>query len=276
MKKLLFNLQLFGDDADDTPVEETETKPVEDTETEPEFEDTSDEETKETKTEEEKKNEGKKETNRKNAERRIAEKQKKEQEKKAKEEQEKKEREAYFKGLKKALGDKNPYTDKPIVDDEDLEEYEIMRELENKGKDPIEDYAEYIKQQKREAKQKEIAAKADEEAKEKFVADSISEVDKKYGDGTAAKYLQNENFKRMFSSALEAQAPLLETIENFMEIEKYIDEKSEDEVLNKDARRKSSPGSMGKGSPTQSKSISKMSSQEFNEYLEKEYGFSIH
>ena len=284
MKKLLLNLQLFaGDESDNTPTDEVENKPAEDAEKEdtPEFDDTSEENANENDSQKEEKEEkktdvDKKKTNKENAERRIAEKQKKEQEKKAKEERDKIERDAYLKGLKRALGDKNPYTDKPIVDEEDLEEYEIMKKLEEQGKDPIEDFADYIKQQKREAKNKALEDKKAEEEQLKYVQDNIAEVDKKYGEGTAAKYLQNERFKKMFSSALENKAPLLQTIENYMEIEKYIEKEAEDKAIEKDARRKSSPGGIGKDTPPKTKSIEKMSSAEFNDFLEKEYGTRIH
>ncbi len=285
MKKFLINLQLFATADDNTPTEEDEkvekdepTEEVENDDDTPEFEDTEEADEVDEKADEVEEDEDvkKKKTNKENAERRIAEKQKKEQERKAKEEREKIEREAYFKGLKRALGDKNPYTNNPIVDDEDLEEYEIMKKLEEQGKDPIEDYSEYIKEQKREAKKKALEDSKAEEEKLKFAQDNISEVDKKYGEGTAAKYLQNENFKKMFSSALNSKAPLLEAIENYMSIEKYIEQESQEKALEKDARRKSSPGSMGKGSPSPKKSVNDMSSEEFNSYLEKEYGVRIH
>jgi len=158
MWRKLIDLQLFAEEeaSNETPSTE-ETTPTEEVETDevPEFDET-------TETEDEPENEvdntqeqDKKTTNKANAERRIAEKQRKEQERRAKElaeEKKKAEREAYLKGIKMALGDRNPYTDKPIIDEEDLEEYEIMKKLDEQGKDPVEDYSDYIKEQKRLAK----------------------------------------------------------------------------------------------------------------------------
>lgn len=51
--------------------------------------------------------------------------------------------------IKEVLGT-NPYTKKPIEDADDVEEYLLMKQIENDGKDPIADYPEYVKKQARE------------------------------------------------------------------------------------------------------------------------------
>jgi len=61
----------------------------------------------------------------------------------------------------------NPYTEEPINDEEDLKEYEIMRELEKSGKDPVKDYPKEVANRNRIAKQK-----ADELEKSKADADA--------------------------------------------------------------------------------------------------------
>lgn len=271
MRKLI-DLQLFaGEEADNTPstTEETPTEEVEN-ENVPDFDEgaeTEDEETTEEETTTQEKD--KKTTNKENAERRIAERQRKEAERKAKE-QAKAEREAYFKGIKRALGDKNPYTDKPIVDDEDLEEYEIMKKLDEEGKDPVEDFADYIKEQKRLAKKQEETSKKEEEERMKFVNAGIQEVDKRYGAGTAEKYLKDKDFQDFGADFLNNGVPLPVVVGKYIQIQEKINKDAEDKALEKDARRKSSPGGFGgEENVPQSRDWSNMSKEEYQKQLDK-------
>lgn len=56
---------------------------------------------------------------------------------------------ARIEGIKSVIST-NPYTNKPIEDDSDVEEYLLMKQIEKDGKDPITDYPEYVKKQARE------------------------------------------------------------------------------------------------------------------------------
>lgn len=56
---------------------------------------------------------------------------------------------ARIEGIKSVIST-NPYTNKPIEDDSDVEEYLLMKQIEKDGKDPINDYPEYVKKQARE------------------------------------------------------------------------------------------------------------------------------
>lgn len=61
-----------------------------------------------------------------------------------------------------ALGHKNPFTDEEMKDSEDVEEYLMMREIEESGGDPLRDFSKYQKQkarEKREALEKESAGR---------------------------------------------------------------------------------------------------------------------
>lgn len=275
MRKLI-NLQLFADDVVDNTPSNEETTPTEEVENDevPEFDESTESEEEQSKDEvDNTQTKDKKTTNKENAERRIAEKQRKEQERKAKEqaeERKKAERDAYLKGIKRALGDKNPYTDKPIVDDEDLEEYEIMKKLDEEGKDPIEDYADYIKEQKRLAKKQVETSKKEEEERMKFVSEGIAEVDKRYGAGTAEKYLNDKDFQEFGSDFLNSGVPLPVVIGKYMKIQDKINHDAEERALEKDARRKSSPGGFGgEDAVPQSRDWANMSSEEFKKQLNK-------
>lgn len=63
----------------------------------------------------------------------------------------------------------NPYTDKPIKDAADVEEYLLMRQIEREGKDPIADYPEYVKRQKAEEERAAAKARGDRETARKEV-----------------------------------------------------------------------------------------------------------
>ena len=63
----------------------------------------------------------------------------------------------------------NPYTDKPIKDAADVEEYLLMRQIEREGKDPIADYPEYVKRQKAEEERAAAKARGDQETARKEV-----------------------------------------------------------------------------------------------------------
>lgn len=269
MRKL-FDLQMFAEEqANETPTENVENTPANEENAEeetPNFDDTSKEETKEetTQNEEEKKN-----ANKENAQRRIAEKKRREQEKREKLEQERKEREAYLKGVKKALGDKNPYTDKPIVDDEDLEEYEIMKKLDEDGKDPISDYPEYVKNKRREQKQKEIDEKKKQQEESEMINRQISEVDKKYGKGASEKYLNDKEFLEFGEDLIDSGVPLLTVVQKYESVLAKINKESTEKAIEKDARRRSSPGSLeSDGNIPKKRDWRTMTSEEFKKYFD--------
>lgn len=60
----------------------------------------------------------------------------------------------------------NPYTDKPIVDESDLKIYKLQKQLEEEGKDPVNDLPSKLAELERQAK-----AKSEAEANEKAKAD---------------------------------------------------------------------------------------------------------
>lgn len=84
------------------------------------------------------------------------------------EREEKIRKEAYEKGLREGrLGSvgKNPYTGQPIADEDDLEVYETMKELDEKGKDPIRDFPSAVSEKAR-ARRKGEAERARKEREE--------------------------------------------------------------------------------------------------------------
>lgn len=88
------------------------------------------------------------------------------------EEREKLEREARLKGKLEVLSI-NPYTNEKIVDEDDLEIYEIQKQLDKEGLDPINDLGKRIAENNRKAKQA-----AAEKAKEEEEFNKLYEIDK--------------------------------------------------------------------------------------------------
>ena len=64
-------------------------------------------------------------------------------EKRRQEELAKAKREAYIEGIKKSTNGINTFTGQPIKDDVDVEVYETMCEMTEKGLDPVDDYYKY-------------------------------------------------------------------------------------------------------------------------------------
>lgn len=266
-KNLILMLQLFAE-SEETPTEEaTPTENVEEDNTE---ENTSEEtETEETENKEEKKVEEKKKTpedeererNKKNAQRRILERQKKQEEERSKQLETEK-RKSYIEGVKKSTNGVNKFTEKPIVDEDDVEEYELMLELERKGKDPIADYHEAVKEKMRADKQRRLA---EEQAKSKAESDLNEDVDafiKKYGKETAQKIGNDEAFMD-FANDFLGKVPLTTVYEKYLAMQAKIESKSEEKALEKDARRASSPGAPGKANETP-KSFKDLTPEEFH------------
>lgn len=79
-------------------------------------------------------------------------------------------RQARVDAIIEATGGKNPYTGGEITDADDVEEYLNMRRIEKEGKDPLSDYAGWMKQQAK-------VRKAEQEAKEKQEAQTRDDID---------------------------------------------------------------------------------------------------
>ena len=259
-KKLL--IQLFGAEPDD--VEETA---VETEDEDVEFEDGATEEETETETETteekveekttEKENTTKKEnTNAINARKRIEEKQRKREEELK--------RQAKLDTLKKISGGVNKFTGEKILDEEDIEEYEIMLELEAQNKDVLEDFPKYIKERKRQARLEEEKAKESERLAEQQTQKDLDEFIEKYDRETAEKIFENEAFLE-FSNELIGTVPLTTIYELFDKTNKKIQDEIENQLIKKEARKKASPGVPGSKS-VKEKSVLDMDDKEFHDF----------
>lgn len=249
--------------------EQDEEEVVEDEEIEDEVEDESDEEEEdEEETSEEvdnqdpeevekKERESKKEQNRINAQRRKEEKAKREAEL---------EKQGYNKALKEAVNGINPYTNKPITDDADMEIYLEMRELEKQGKDPVADYADFVAEKSRKAKQ-ELETKKQQED---YATRDIDAFSKEYPDIDVSKLLNDEHFSAFADGKLGSK-PLTEIYKNFVKFESFYEKKAEDDAnekaMKKFARTQGAMGTMKNPGEPKKKSYREMSDDEFEKEL---------
>lgn len=108
---------------------------------------------------------------------------------------------ARFEGIKSVLTE-NPYTNKPIEDDSDVEEYLLMKKIEEDGKDPITDYPEYVKKQAREA----ARGAAKEQEKNDKVTRELEEFATAYPTVNVNDVLQDENFRSFAEGKLDKKS----------------------------------------------------------------------
>lgn len=257
------DLQEELEDFDETESEEVEEEVVEEdeeetSEEENEVEDASKVDSSQVDKDEESRLKAKKQ-NQINAERRKQEKAKKEEALR---------KEGYNKALKEAVDGINPYTNKPIKDETDMEIYLQMRELEKSGKDPVTDYADYVAEKNRQTRKEELAKKQQED----YATNDINSFSKKYPDIDVVKLFEDEHFA-IFAEGKLGQKPLTTVYEQFLKYESYYEKKAEAEsnekAIKKFARANSNMGAMkGTGEKAQ-KSYKDMSDSEFEKELER-------
>jgi hypothetical protein len=263
MEKFLLplSIQLFADgDEDDNveePTEEVENEDIEDGEDDPDFDEGEEVET-EQEVKENKPNtqDQQKAENYKNALRRIEEKQRRELEKAKKE--------SYLEGIKASTGGVNRFTKKAIKDDVDVEMFKTMCEMDEKGLDPIEDYPEYVAEKQRQARLEEQKVQDAKNADQQRRTNELNDFVNSYGKDTVEKMLDDKEFYN-YSKPFLDRVPLKDIYESFVNFKATIEARADELALEKDARRKSSSGSLGKKHKTE-KSFAEMTPEEFHEF----------
>ena len=279
MKELLkIKLQLFAGEGEDEPTEvlvENETinededlEIVEDDDDDVDFDDTDDDDEAEETVEEKKVENDKvkshvnniknqKQQNYNNAKARI--------ERRRQEELNKAKREAYIEGIKKSTNGVNSFTGQPLKDEVDVEIYETMCEMSEKGLDPVEDYYKYTAEKRRTEKEQLRIQNEKKEQENQKLNGEISDFIKSYGEETLKNVLNDAEFEE-FSKDLVGAIPLKTIYERFLKYNAKMEDKAEKLAIKKDARRKSSSGALGKKSKPSS-SILDLSPEEFQKAI---------
>lgn len=172
------------------------------------------------------------------------------------------ERRAYVKGQVDTLKT-NPYTGDPITDETDLEQYKVMKELDEKGDDPLKGFAKAWADRTRSemSKREQAQAKKAEEAKQaqKEVDDLVAAY-----PGLDVPALVKDDAFQKFASGKYGRWTLTEIYETY---------KAKDgRQAESKPRAKSSPSSMA-GGTSEPKSINDMTDDEFLRYRSEKYGY---
>ena len=172
------------------------------------------------------------------------------------------ERRAYVKGQVDTLKT-NPYTGDPITDETDLEQYKVMKELDEKGDDPLKGFAKAWADRTRSemSKREQAQVKKAEEAKQaqKEVDDLVAAY-----PGLDVPALVKDDAFQKFASGKYGRWTLTEIYETY---------KAKDgRQAESKPRAKSSPSSMA-GGTSEPKSINDMTDDEFLRYRSEKYGY---
>lgn len=180
-------------------------------------------------------------------------------------------KEGYEQGLKQGkvqsyIGKQNPYTNKEIKDDYDVQEYLDMYELDSKGQDPIDGYRELQKQKARDEAEKRI--KADEEAKQqKWFQDDTKDFVDKYSSEKLQELTKDEDFN-LFAEGKIGKVPLSQIYESYQKLIGKYEKKSVETAKQIVANNSTTPGAIEEAEP-QTIDWNNMSDKEFEKYLRK-------
>lgn len=154
--------------------------------------------------------------------------------------------EVRFNAIKETLGGVNPYTKEKIEDRYDMEEYLTMKEMENKGLDPLQDYASYLKQKQRN-ESIESEKKAKEKSKEDWIKNDRKEFFDKYPDVNFETLAKDDMFK-MFAQGKIGNMSMASIYEGYKEVQATIDKKAKEVAKRLVANKQASPGALSTSS----------------------------
>lgn len=139
------------------------------------------------------------------------------------------------------LGGINPYTDEPMKDEFDVEEYEAMRAIEKDGGDPVGDVRKRNKEKLRSDAQ-EQQKKAEKDA---FYAKDTADFRAAYPDVDLHELIANEKFA-IFAEGKVGNMPLAKIYEGYLSFsgEKETNQKAKQMAKQMLANKKASPGSL--------------------------------
>ena len=167
----------------------------------------------------------------------------------------------------------NPYTNEKIVDEEDLKIYKIQKQLEEDGKDPIDDLPKKIAELNRLENKK----RADEQEKQNKLQKEAEELYQAYPEARG----KAENDEELLNLLVEKNGRwTMKECYDYLLVQRSADEKAqakkkeadeEGQAVSKQATRFSSPPS-SQGGYKAPKDVGKMTKEEFEKYFEEKYG----
>lgn len=144
------------------------------------------------------------------------------------------------------LKGKNPYTGEAMEDSADVEEYLAMREIEDNGGDPVNDYSKHLKTKRREL--------ADQEAKESERAEWFNKDREdfiaKHPEVKLEDLVNNKQFG-LFAEGKVGNVPLSKIYEDFMELISPYETQVTQKAAQMLANQKASPGALSSTESTE-------------------------
>jgi len=272
-QKMLFllDLQLFGDDDEDSDITEEDFDNAGDTD---EL-DSGEQEKENTKTNdnaEDKDDDPKSKSKMSKEEQSLQAQKRREREKKEREDREEKiKQEAYLKG-KLDSTKVNTFTNEPITDEYDLKVYELQKKIESEGGDPIADLPKRLAQAERETANKIKEAKSKEVEEQQHIENDMNSFRKEYPDVDLKGLLEDTMFNRFAKSRIGRSGDentLIQIYKDFHEFGFKTKAETEAEKNKENATKKGgTPSSNGK--KTETKSYSEMTKEEKIAYLKRE------
>lgn len=148
-------------------------------------------------------------------------------------------KEARVQATIEALNGVNPYTQEPMKDSQDVDEYYIMRKIAAEGGDPVADYAKHIKQKAR----KDAETKAQEEKTREWYKKDKAEFVAKYPDTNLEELLSDSHFID-YSEGKVGKKSLSAIYEGYMALRNESTKKANAKARQMVANAKASPGSL--------------------------------
>ena len=171
----------------------------------------------------------------------------------------------------------NPYTNEKIEDEEDLKIYEIQKQLEDEGLDPVNDLPKRLAElNRKERLQKEQENKAKSEQEEKLKKD-VEDFRKVYSNVDIEELANNDEYiKYGEKNDRWKRWTMIEVYEGYLAEKERNSAKEKQAMIDKKANETSknltkNPSSVTKGTP-QSKSVNDMNIEEYKAYMKQKYG----
>ena len=169
----------------------------------------------------------------------------------------------YDKGMLDAVDGVNPFTGEKIIDDEDLNEYKIMREIAKNGGDPLADYRKFVKDRSRKLSQ-ETKQKLEQQRR---YEDDVSAFQSKYPE--KLKELTKDERFAIFAKGKVGKMPLVDIYEDYVKFTDFVSKDATAQAEKMYSNAMSSTGSLSAGESATSKSYLDMSDAEFEKVYQK-------
>ena len=177
---------------------------------------------------------------------------------------------ARYDAIKEAVDGVNPFTNQPIEDDIDVEEYLAMKEIKKQGGDPLTDYSKYHKD-----KQKEEARIAEQKLKdEEWIENDYKDFKSKHPQVDLDKLAEDDAFMK-FAEELVGKKPMAEIYDSYQDLVSKIRKEENNAAARQVANAKATPGSLTSSETDSSndfysvEQVKKMSQEEVHKNYDK-------